>query len=55
MSANTKSTLTLVGERSALLNVHLVDVAPAPVLAGLERLHDGVASGVEMLRGVPVF
>ena len=33
---------------------HLVDVAPAPVLAGLERTDDRVRRGVGVRRGVPV-
>src|SRR5262249_1726445 len=36
------------------LEVHLVDVAPAPVLASLQRLDDGVLRLVEVLRRVPV-
>lgn len=35
------------------LDVGLVDVAPPPVLARLERLHDGVADGMGMRAGVP--
>src|SRR5271170_4095448 len=36
------------------LHADLVDVAPDPVLAGLERLHQRVARRVEVLRGVLV-
>src|SRR6266851_5504914 len=36
------------------LQRELVDVTPAPVLAGLERSHDGMLSRAEVLRGVPV-
>ena len=38
----------------ARVKIHLVDEAPAPVLAGLERLHDRVPDLAEMLGGVPV-
>src|SRR6266545_4190807 len=34
---------------STLLDVDLVDVAPAPALPGLRRLHDRVAGRLEML------
>src|SRR6202012_6294539 len=34
-------------------DVGLVDVAPPPVLARLEGLHDGVADGIGMRAGVP--
>src|SRR5690242_19796389 len=40
--------------RSGEVKLHLVYVAPAPILAGLERLHDGVLGGMEMLGGVLV-
>ena len=41
----------------ALLEVDhkLVNVAPAPALAGLDGTHDRVFGGVEMLGGVLVF
>src|ERR1700733_7754296 len=41
---------------SARLKLHrqLIDVAPAPVLARLERGDDWVARGVEVLGGMPV-
>src|SRR5581483_12359994 len=32
----------------------LVDVAPGPLLPGLERAHDGMAGAVEVRRSVPV-
>ena len=38
----------------ARVKIHLVDEAPAPVLAGFERLHDGVLRGTKMLRRVPI-
>lgn len=37
------------------LEVHLVYVAPAELLAGRDRLHDGVVCGLEVLGGVLVF
>src|SRR6266540_2917829 len=40
--------------RCARSDEGLVDIAPAPVLAGLERLHDGVPVGVRVPAGVPV-
>src|ERR1700688_3904170 len=40
--------------RSFKLQHDLVDITPAPVLAGLERSHDGMLSRAEVLRGVPV-
>src|SRR6202158_3004728 len=36
------------------LRHELIEVAPAPVLAGLERSYDGMLSRAEVLRGVPV-
>ena len=44
----------LRAERLARLHGQLVDVAPDPVLAGLEGLHERVARLVEVRRGVPV-
>lgn len=41
--------------RSGKVQFQVVDVAPAPSLAGLERLHDRVLSAVEVLGGVFVF
>lgn len=41
--------------RSGKVQFHLVDVAPAPSLAGLQRLHNRVFGAVEVLRGVLVF
>jgi len=38
-----------------MLDDHLIDVAPAPILARLERLDDRMAAGVEVFSGVPVF
>src|SRR6266571_1969528 len=38
---------------STLLDVDLIDVAPAPALPGLGRLHDRVAGRLEMLGRVP--
>jgi hypothetical protein len=35
-----------------LFQNHLVDVAPSPVLAGLDRLHDGMLCAVKMFGGV---
>ena len=40
---------------SGKVQFQVVDVAPAPTLAGLERLHDRVLSAVEVLGGVFVF
>jgi hypothetical protein len=40
---------------SGKVQFQVVDVAPAPSLAGLERLHDRVLSAVEVLGGVFVF
>ena len=37
------------------LQLDLIDVAPAPGLAGLERLHDRMLGAMEMLGGVFVF
>src|SRR2546427_10296841 len=37
----------------ALFDVDLIDVAPAPALPGLGRLHDRVAGRLEMPRRVP--
>src|SRR5208282_4036249 len=37
------------------LDFHVVDVAPSPVLSRLERLHDRVVDGTEVLRRVFVF
>ena len=44
----------LRAERLAGLHRHFVDVAPDPVLTGLERLDQRVARRVEVLRGVLV-
>src|SRR5436305_15290005 len=41
-------------EYDSELDHHLVDVAPAPVLARLERAHEGVVGGVEVAGGVVV-
>jgi hypothetical protein len=41
--------------KSLLLQNHLVDVAPAPVLARLDRLHDGMLGTMKMLRGMFIF
>jgi len=41
--------------RSGKVQFQVVDVAPAPSLTGLERLHDRVLSAVEVLGGVFVF
>ena len=38
----------------SVVEKHFVDVAPLPALAGLDRLHDGVFRGVEVLGGVLV-
>src|SRR5579883_252722 len=40
--------------QSVKVKFHLVDVAPPPLLAGLERFDDGVVRGMEMLSGVAV-
>ena len=37
------------------LQLHFVDVAPTPILAGFEGPHDGVPGGMEMLGSVLVF
>ncbi len=42
------------GGRSSWLEIHLVQVAPDPVLVRLERLHDGMATRVDVGRGVLV-
>jgi len=36
------------------LYIDLVNIAPAPVFAGLERLHNGVLGGMEVFGGMPV-
>jgi hypothetical protein len=41
--------------RSGKVQFELVDVTPAPSLAGLDRLHDRVLGAVEVLGGVFVF
>ncbi len=41
--------------RSGEVQLDLIDVAPAPVLARLKRLHDWMFRAMEMLRGVLVF
>jgi hypothetical protein len=41
--------------RSLKFEFDFVDVAPAPVFAGLDGFHDGVAGGVEMFCGVFIF
>src|SRR5713226_9335865 len=38
--------------RRALFDIDLIDVAPAPALPGLNRLHDRVAGRLEMPRRV---
>jgi hypothetical protein len=38
------------GGHSGEIKFHLVDVTPAPIFARLKRLHDGMLSGMEMLR-----
>jgi hypothetical protein len=47
-------TAALMGLRSSKLQYELVDIAPAPILSGLERGHDRMPSRPEMLGGVPV-
>jgi hypothetical protein len=37
------------------IKFHLVEVTPAPVLAGLDRFNDGVLGRMEMFGGVLVF
>ena len=37
-----------------LLQEHLVNIAPLPAFAGLERAHDGMLGLMEMLGGVGV-
>jgi hypothetical protein len=34
---------------------HFIYVAPSPIFAGFERLHDGMFGGVKMLGGMLVF
>jgi len=38
-----------------LFEIDLINVAPTPFFAGLERFYDGVLGGVEVLCGVFVF
>src|SRR5205823_5760088 len=40
------------GGQSGEVKFDLVDVAPAPILARLERLHDRMLGGMEMLGGM---
>jgi len=42
-------------ETSHLVHHHTIDIAPLPVLARLDRPHDRMAGGVEVLRRVPIF
>src|SRR5260370_7716837 len=43
------------GGHSSEVKFDLIDIAPAPILAGLERFDDGVLGGMEMLGGVLIF
>jgi hypothetical protein len=36
------------------LEHHLINIAPAPVLTGLERLDNGMLGGMKMLRGMRI-
>jgi hypothetical protein len=46
------ASLRCVVERAARLQRQFVYIAPEPIFSRLERLHDGVLGGVEMLCGV---
>jgi hypothetical protein len=35
-----------------IIQYHLIDIAPSPILTGLEGAHDGVAGAMEMFGGV---
>jgi hypothetical protein len=41
--------------QSAWLKHDLVDVAPGPIFAGLERFYDGVLGGMKVFGGVSIF
>jgi len=41
--------------RMALVQHNFVDVAPAPILSGLEGSDEGVLGGVEMFCGMAIF
>jgi len=46
---------TLVRYELGEIEFDFVDVAPAPIFAGLDGAHDGVLGGVEMFCGVFIF
>jgi hypothetical protein len=43
-----------MADGSGFVDLYFVDVAPFPVLAGLDRTHDGVLGGEKVLGGVLV-
>jgi hypothetical protein len=42
-------------ERSSKIQFRLIYIAPAPILSGFNRSHDGVSGGMEVLCSVLIF
>ncbi len=50
-----KGAVQVARGRSGEVEHYFIDVAPAPVFAAFDGLHDGVFGGVEVFGGVLVF